>query len=84
MLSVSSAHDTRPVDALLDIYGLTDDRTIQDIAAVGGQVDVTQILGLSLRGAIEKGADPDSTYYTSAPFTCTTGPWWHCVPFRSA
>jgi ABC-type nitrate/sulfonate/bicarbonate transport system substrate-binding protein len=27
------------------------------MAAVGGQVDVTQILGLSLRGAIEKGAD---------------------------
>jgi ABC-type nitrate/sulfonate/bicarbonate transport system substrate-binding protein len=27
------------------------------MAAVGGQVDVTQILGLSLRGAIERGAD---------------------------
>ena len=27
------------------------------MAVVGGQVDVTQILGLSLRGAIEKGAD---------------------------
>ena len=27
--------------------------------------------------AIEKGIDPDTTYYTSAPFTCTTGPW--CV-----
>jgi penicillin-binding protein 1A len=25
--------------------------------------------------AIEKGIDPDTTYYTSAPFTCTTGPW---------
>jgi penicillin-binding protein 1A len=28
-----------------------------------------------LAAAIEKGADPDSTYYTSAPFTCTSGPW---------
>jgi penicillin-binding protein 1A len=28
-----------------------------------------------LASAIEKGIDPDSTYYTSAPFTCTTGPW---------
>ena len=27
-----------------------------------------------LAAAIEKGIDPDSTYYTSAPFTCTTGP----------
>ena len=30
-----------------------------------------------LAAAIEKGIDPDSTYYPSAPFTCTTGPW--CV-----
>jgi penicillin-binding protein 1A len=28
-----------------------------------------------LAAAIEKGIDPDSTYYESAPFTCTTGPW---------
>jgi penicillin-binding protein 1A len=28
-----------------------------------------------LASAIEKGVDPDSTYYTSAPFTCTNGPW---------
>ena len=28
-----------------------------------------------LAAAIEKGIDPDSTYYTSAPFTCTTGHW---------
>ncbi len=28
-----------------------------------------------LASAIEKGIDPDSTYYTSAPFTCTVGPW---------
>ena len=28
-----------------------------------------------LAAAIEKGIDPDTTYYTSAPFTCTTGPW---------
>jgi penicillin-binding protein 1A len=28
-----------------------------------------------LAAAIEQGIDPDNTYYTSAPFTCTTGPW---------
>jgi penicillin-binding protein 1A len=31
-----------------------------------------------LATAIEEGIDPDNTYYTSAPFTCTTGPW--CAP----
>jgi penicillin-binding protein 1A len=31
-----------------------------------------------LGAAIEKGMDPDSTYYTSAPFTCTNSPW--CQP----
>jgi penicillin-binding protein 1A len=28
-----------------------------------------------LASAIERGMDPDSTYYTSAPFTCSVGPW---------
>jgi penicillin-binding protein 1A len=28
-----------------------------------------------LASAIEQGVDPDSTYYTSAPFTCINGPW---------
>ena len=28
-----------------------------------------------LASAIEQGMDPDSTYYTSAPFTCSIGPW---------
>jgi penicillin-binding protein 1A len=28
-----------------------------------------------LASAIEQGIDPDSTYYTSAPFTCTTSVW---------
>ena len=28
-----------------------------------------------LASAIEKGVDPDSTYYTSAPFTCVVRPW---------
>jgi len=31
-----------------------------------------------LASAIEQGVDPDTTYYTSAPFTCTVGPW--CTP----
>jgi penicillin-binding protein 1A len=28
-----------------------------------------------LTAAIEAGMNPDTTYYDSAPFTCTTGPW---------
>ena len=28
-----------------------------------------------LASAIEQGIDPDTTYYISAPFTCTIGPW---------
>ncbi len=28
-----------------------------------------------LASAIEQGVDPDTTYYTSAPFTCSIGPW---------
>jgi penicillin-binding protein 1A len=28
-----------------------------------------------LTAAIEQGMNPDTTYYDSAPFTCTTGPW---------
>ncbi|HET7647026.1 MAG TPA: transglycosylase domain-containing protein [Gaiellaceae bacterium] len=30
---------------------------------------------LVLASAIEQGVDPDSTYYTSAPFTCSRGAW---------
>ena len=33
-----------------------------------------------LASAIEQGVDPDSTYYTSAPFTCTAAPW--CDPAK--
>jgi penicillin-binding protein 1A len=35
-----------------------------------------------LAAAIEQGMDPDTTYYTSAPFTCTSGPW--CAPDEAA
>lgn len=31
-----------------------------------------------LASAIEQGVDPDTTYYTSAPFTCSAGAW--CTP----
>ncbi len=33
-----------------------------------------------LASAIEQGMDPNSTYYTSAPFTCNSGPW--CDPAK--
>jgi penicillin-binding protein 1A len=39
-----------------------------------------------LAAAIEQGINPDTTYYTSAPFTCSTGPWcaaqpWHVTTY---
>jgi len=34
-----------------------------------------------LASAIEQGIDPDSTYYTSAPFTCSIGPWCQGTPW---
>jgi penicillin-binding protein 1A len=33
-----------------------------------------------LASAIEQGVDPNSTYYTSAPFTCNVAPW--CDPAK--
>jgi penicillin-binding protein 1A len=36
---------------------------------------------LVLASAIEKGIDPDHTYYTSAPFTCSVGPWCQGDPW---
>jgi penicillin-binding protein 1A len=35
-----------------------------------------------LASAIERGIDPDSTYYTSAPFTCSIGPWCQGEPWN--
>jgi penicillin-binding protein 1A len=35
---------------------------------------------LVLASAVEQGVDPNSTYYTSAPFTCNVGPW--CDPAK--
>jgi penicillin-binding protein 1A len=34
-----------------------------------------------LASAIEQGVDPDTTYYTSAPFTCSIGPWCQGQPW---
>lgn len=35
-----------------------------------------------LAAAVAEGIDPDSTYYTSAPFTCSTGPWCVAQPWH--
>ena len=34
-----------------------------------------------LTAAVAQGVNPDSTYYTSAPFTCSTGPWCIAQPW---
>src|SRR4051794_13018595 len=46
-----------------------------NIAAQSARQAGSTFKALVLAAAIEKGANPDSTYYTSAPFTCTSGPW---------
>jgi penicillin-binding protein 1A len=35
-----------------------------------------------LAAAIAEGMNPDTTYYTSAPFTCATGPWCIAQPWH--
>jgi penicillin-binding protein 1A len=35
-----------------------------------------------LAAAIAQGVNPDTTYYTSAPFTCSTGPWCTAQPWH--
>jgi penicillin-binding protein 1A len=35
-----------------------------------------------LAAAVAEGINPDTTYYTSAPFTCSTGPWCIAQPWH--
>jgi penicillin-binding protein 1A len=46
-----------------------------NLAAQSGRQAGSTFKTFVLASAIEQGIDPDSTYYTSAPFTCTVGPW---------
>jgi penicillin-binding protein 1A len=46
-----------------------------NLAAQSGRQAGSTFKTFVLASAIEKGIDPDSTYYTSAPFTCTAEPW---------
>ncbi len=39
---------------------------------------------LALVTAVSEGINPDSTYYTSAPFHCSTGPWCIAQPWDVA
>jgi penicillin-binding protein 1A len=49
-----------------------------NLAAQSGRQAGSTFKTFVLASAIEQGVDPDTTYYTSAPFTCTIGPW--CQP----
>jgi penicillin-binding protein 1A len=49
-----------------------------NLAAQSGRQAGSTFKTFVLASAVEKGVDPDSTYYTSAPFTCSIGPW--CQP----
>src|SRR5581483_2335062 len=46
-----------------------------NLAAQSGRQAGSTFKTLVLASAIEQGVDPDTTYYTSAPFTCSTGAW---------
>jgi penicillin-binding protein 1A len=46
-----------------------------NLAAQSGRQAGSTFKVLVLASAIEQGVDPDSTYYTSAPFTCSRGEW---------
>ena len=46
-----------------------------NLAAQSGRQAGSTFKTLVLASAVEQGVDPDSTYYTSAPFTCSTGAW---------
>jgi penicillin-binding protein 1A len=49
-----------------------------NLAAQSGRQAGSTFKTFVLASAVEKGVDPDSTYYTSAPFTCSIGAW--CQP----
>jgi penicillin-binding protein 1A len=51
-----------------------------NLAAQSGRQAGSTFKTFVLASAIERGIDPDSTYYTSAPFYCTVGPW--CSPIQ--
>jgi penicillin-binding protein 1A len=53
-----------------------------NLAAVSTRQAGSTFKPFVLAAAIEQGMDPNSTYYTSAPFTCTSGPW--CGPDDAA
>ncbi|HEY2326244.1 MAG TPA: transglycosylase domain-containing protein [Gaiellaceae bacterium] len=46
-----------------------------NLAAQSGRQAGSTFKSFVLASAIELGIDPDSSYYTSAPFTCTKAPW---------
>ncbi len=46
-----------------------------NLAAQSGRQAGSTFKPFVLASAIEQGVDPDTTYYTSMPFTCTVGPW---------
>jgi penicillin-binding protein 1A len=49
-----------------------------NLAAQAARQAGSTFKAFALAEAISEGMDPNSTYYTSAPFTCTTGAW--CNP----
>ncbi|HEX5450153.1 MAG TPA: transglycosylase domain-containing protein [Gaiellaceae bacterium] len=46
-----------------------------NLVAQSGRQAGSTFKSFVLASAIELGIDPDSSYYTSAPFTCTASPW---------
>jgi penicillin-binding protein 1A len=73
---VSIQPGTGAIRAMTDV--IPGDRNNQfNLAAQSSRQAGSTFKTFVLAAAIAKGIDPDTTYYMSAPFTCTTGPW--CV-----
>jgi penicillin-binding protein 1A len=62
---------------------IPNDRTNQyNLVSQGRRQPGSTFKTFVLAAAVAAGIDPDTTYYTSAPFTCSTGPWCIAQPWH--
>jgi penicillin-binding protein 1A len=62
---------------------IPNDRTNQyNLVSQGRRQPGSTFKTFVLAAAVAAGINPDTTYYTSAPFTCSTGPWCIAQPWH--
>jgi penicillin-binding protein 1A len=62
---------------------IPNDRTNQyNLVSQGRRQPGSTFKTFVLAAAVAEGINPDTTYYTSAPFTCSTGPWCTAQPWH--